>query len=77
MEYNETILGQPLKREDIDWSQSRIIFIAPEFTRQSDVEVRPTKMYIAFRRKRGFAGVVILRSKLKVYIRFGFNKSCK
>jgi len=34
----------------------------------SDVEVRPTKMYIAFRRKKGFAGVVVLRSKLKVYL---------
>ena len=34
----------------------------------TDVEVRPTKMYIAFRRKKGFAGVVVLRSKLKVYL---------
>ena len=25
----------------------------------TDVEVKPTKMYIAFRRKKGFAGVVI------------------
>ena len=34
----------------------------------TDIEVRPTKMYIAFRRKKGFAGVVVLRSKLKVYL---------
>jgi predicted transport protein len=34
----------------------------------SDIEVRPTKMYIAFRRNKGFAGVVVLRSKLKVYL---------
>ena len=34
----------------------------------TDVEVRPTKMYIAFRRNKGFAGVVVLRSKLKVYL---------
>ena len=27
LEYNEAFSGQPLKREDIDWSQSRIIFI--------------------------------------------------
>jgi len=33
LEYNEAFSGQPLKREDVDWSQSRIIFIAPEFTR--------------------------------------------
>jgi predicted transport protein len=155
LEYNESFPNQPLKRGNIDWSQSRIIFISPEFTRYqqyaigfkelgiqlwevhkysngllvfneakspftkeplsaiakrnpaakriteeikvyneedlleiaedkvkelyqelkaavtnlgTDVEVRPTKMYIAFRRKRGFAGVVVLRSKLKVYL---------
>ncbi|MFL6434996.1 MAG: hypothetical protein ACJ71O_14835, partial [Nitrososphaeraceae archaeon] len=31
--YNESFSSQPLKRGDVDWSQSRIIFIAPEFTR--------------------------------------------
>ena len=155
LEYNEAFSDQPLKRGEIDWSQSRIIFIAPEFTRYqqyaigfkdlgiqlwevhkynngllvfneakspftkepltaiakrnpaakriteeikvyseedlleiaeekvkelyqelktavinlgTDVEVRPTKKYIAFRRNRGFAGVVVLRSKLKAYL---------
>lgn len=34
----------------------------------TDIEIRPTKMYIAFRRNKGFAGVVVLRSKLKVYL---------
>jgi hypothetical protein len=34
LEYNEaSSSSEPLKREDVDWSQSRIIFIAPEFTR--------------------------------------------
>src|SRR5919112_5376556 len=33
LEYNEVFSSEPLKREDVDWSQSRIIFIAPEFTR--------------------------------------------
>ena len=33
LEYNESFSTQPLKRRDIDWSQSRIIFISPEFTR--------------------------------------------
>jgi predicted transport protein len=33
LEYNEASSSEPLKREDVDWSQSRIIFIAPEFTR--------------------------------------------
>jgi Domain of unknown function (DUF5655) len=33
LEYNEVFSDQPLKREDVDWSQSRIIFIAPQFTK--------------------------------------------
>lgn len=32
VEYNESSSGN-LKRSDIDWSQSRLIFIAPEFTK--------------------------------------------
>ncbi len=32
LEYNELFSSKPLKRKSIDWSQSRIIFIAPEFT---------------------------------------------
>src|SRR5215216_6498419 len=153
--YNESFSSQPLKRGDVDWSQSRIIFISPEFTRYQqyaigfrdfgiqlwevhkysngllvfneakspftkeplttiakrnpaakriteeikvyseedlleiaedkvkelyqelkaaiinlgrDVEVRPTKKYLAFRRNKGFVGIVILRSKLKAYL---------
>jgi len=31
LEYNETT-GQTLKRGDVDWSQSRVIFISPRFT---------------------------------------------
>ncbi|MFA6152673.1 MAG: DUF5655 domain-containing protein [Chitinophagaceae bacterium] len=31
IEYNEC-LGQSLKRDDIDWSQSRVVFVAPSFT---------------------------------------------
>ena len=155
LEYNETH-SKPLNRQDIDWSQSRIIFVAPEFTKYqqhaigfrdlgiqlyeihkyssglilfnevrsplerresismvykgssetkriteeikvydedgllriaedktkdlyhelkssilklgNDIEVRPTKMYVAFRHNVGFAGVVILKSKLKIYL---------
>lgn len=34
LEYNETHLSsRNLKREEIDWSQSRIIFISPKFTK--------------------------------------------
>ena len=31
LEYNET-LGKQLKRDEIDWSQTRIIFVSPKFT---------------------------------------------
>jgi hypothetical protein len=36
LEYNERsspLLSKTLKRDDIDWSQSRIIFISSEFTK--------------------------------------------
>src|SRR5207302_9200577 len=146
---------QPLKREDVDWTQSRIIFVAPEFTRYQqhaigfkdlgiqlwevhkydngllvfneikshstkepittiaknnaiakkvteeikvyteedhlesvddkvkdlyselksailnlgkDIEVRPKKKYVAFRRKQAFVSFIFLRTKLKVYL---------
>lgn len=31
LEYNET-MPKPLKRDDVDWSQSRILFVSPKFT---------------------------------------------
>jgi predicted transport protein len=156
LEYNETARNKSnINRNDLDWSQSRVIFIAPEFTRYQqhaigfrdlgiqlfevhkyangvivldenkpfyktesfstiarkdsqlkrvseeikvyneedllgladdntkelyrqlkssilnlgpDVEVRPTKKYIAFRRNKGFVGLVILSSKIKAYL---------
>lgn len=33
LEYIQAFLFQPMKKEDVDWSQSRIIFIASEFAR--------------------------------------------
>jgi predicted transport protein len=32
LEYNSKFLNKQLKKEDIDWSQSRVVFIAPYFT---------------------------------------------
>lgn len=34
----------------------------------NDIEVRPTKKYIAYRRNKGFAGFVILKNVLKIYL---------
>jgi hypothetical protein len=34
LEYNDRSSGpSALKRTDIDWSQSRVLFVAPEFTK--------------------------------------------
>jgi predicted transport protein len=38
-----------------------------------DIEVRPKKFYIAFRRKQGFVGIVFLKSKLKAYLNVDFS----
>jgi hypothetical protein len=160
LEYNDRSSGpSALKRTDIDWSQSRVLFVAPEFTKYQqyaigfkdfgiqlweirkykngtvtfnevqsparkesittitksnpvarrvseeikvyteddhlstvddnikesymdlksailslgkDIEIRPKKYYIAFRRKQGFVGLVFLKSKLKAYINIDF-----
>jgi predicted transport protein len=39
-----------------------------------DIEVRPKKQYIAFRRKQAFISFVFLRSKLKAYLNVGTNE---
>jgi predicted transport protein len=155
LEYNERTTPS-LKRENIDWTQTRVIFVAPEFTKYqqhaigfkdlgiqlwevqkyknntiifneikpfeateslstiakttnpqvrkisqeikvyteedllkvcndetrdicndlknqilslgNDIEIRPTKKYVAFRRKQQFVGIVFLKEKLKVYL---------
>jgi predicted transport protein len=155
LEYNERTTPN-LKREDVDWTQTRVIFVAPEFTKYqqhavgfkdlgiqlwevqkykngivifnevkpfeatesisaiakttnpqikrisqeikvyteeellkvcnektrdlyndlknqilnlgNDIEIRPTKKYVAFRRKQQFVGIVFLKEKLKLYL---------
>ena len=162
LEYNESShLSHNLKHEGVDWSQSRVIFISPEFTKYQqhaigfkdigiqlwevhkysngllvfnevkspstkepitaiakknavvrkvtqeikvyteedhlnsvdddikeiyselksgilnlgkDIENRPTKSYIAFRRKHNFVSFVFPRSNLKAYINIGINQ---
>jgi len=39
----------------------------------ADIEVRPTKKYIAFRRRQGFLGVILLNSKLKALSKHGIG----
>jgi len=33
LEYNER-KSQSLKRDDVDWSQSKVIFVSPQFTKR-------------------------------------------
>jgi len=40
----------------------------------ADIEVRPKKKYVAFRRKKGFVGVIFLKSKLKAYLNIKINQ---
>ena len=39
-----------------------------------DIEVRPKKQYVAFRRKQGFLSIVFPRSKLKAYLNIELNQ---
>lgn len=32
LEFNERLKNEPLKRENVDWSQSRVLFVSPRFT---------------------------------------------
>lgn len=162
LEYNENSLtSSSLKRQGVDWSQSRIIFISPEFTKYQqhalgfkdigiklwevhkynngmlvfdevkspsskesittimknnpvaikvakeirvyteedqlesisnevkdmyselksatlnlgkDIEIRPKKHYIVFRRKQNFVSFYLLKSKLKIWLNIGINQ---
>ena len=39
-----------------------------------DIEVRPKKQYVAFRRKQAFVSVIFLKSKLKLYLNIETNE---
>ncbi|MEM2139434.1 DUF5655 domain-containing protein [Nitrososphaera sp.] len=57
LEYNEKFSAK-LKREDIDWSQSRILFIAPEFTTHQQMAIAfrdlPVELWEIQKYKNGF-----------------------
>lgn len=38
-----------------------------------DIEVRPKKLYVSFRRKQGFVGIIFLKSKLKAYLNIDYS----
>jgi predicted transport protein len=40
----------------------------------NDIEVRPKKQYVAFRRKQAFVSIIFLKSKLKLYLNTEINQ---
>ena len=71
LEYNET-LGKQLKRGDIDWSQSRIIFISPKFTDFQRMSVNfknlPFELYEIQSYNEGLVGLTALTTDSDVDI---------
>jgi predicted transport protein len=65
LEYNER-MSRPLKREDVDWSQSRVIFISPRYTlyQRQAIEFKDLPMEI-WEVKR-YENDTILYSQIKV-----------
>ena len=78
LKYNETREKEYfLKKDDVDWSQSRVIFIAPQFTTYQrkaiisfglSINVKPTAKYIAFIHKKNFVDIVLYKSNLTLFL---------
>lgn len=60
LEYNET-LGKNIKRDQIDWSQSRIIFVSPKFSNYQKTSINfkniPFELWEVMRYKDGILGL--------------------
>ena len=63
LEYQER-LGQPLKKADVDWSQSRVIFVAPSFTNYQTKATNFRDLPIALYEVRRFANDSLLMRRL-------------
>lgn len=71
LEYNET-LGKQLKRDEIDWSQTRIIFVSPKFTAFQRMSVNfknlPFELYEIEAYSDGFIGLTAITTDSDVDI---------
>ena len=60
LEYNET-LGKNIKRDQLDWSQSRIIFVSPKFSNYQKTSINfkniPFELWEVMRYKDGILGL--------------------
>lgn len=72
LEYNETT-GRQLRRGDIDWSQSRIIFISPKFTEYQRMSVNfknlPFELFEIQNYDNGMVGLTAIATDSEVDIK--------
>lgn len=64
LEYNEC-KGQSLKRTDVDWSQSKVIFVSPEFTKYQKQAINFKDLSIELWEISKFANGTLLFNELK------------
>jgi predicted transport protein len=64
LEYNES-KGQSLKRDDVDWSQSKVIFVSPQFTKYQKQAINFRDLPIELWEITKFANGTLLFNQLK------------
>ena len=64
LEYNER-KGQGLKRDDVDWSQSKVIFVSPQFTKYQKQAINFRDLPIELWEVSKFANGTLLFNQLK------------
>lgn len=71
LEYNET-LGKNIKRDEIDWSQSRIIFVSPKFSDYQKTSINfknlPFELWEVMRYKNNILGLNKISTESEVDI---------
>jgi predicted transport protein len=64
LEYNERV-GRSLKRDDVDWSQSKVIFVSPQFTKYQKEAINFRDLPIELWEVSKFANDTLLFNQLK------------
>jgi len=64
LEYNENSEDK-LKREDVDWTQSKVVFVSPNFTRYQKQAINFKDLPIELYEVKRFSGEIILYEQLK------------
>ncbi|WP_038029668.1 DUF5655 domain-containing protein [Thermonema rossianum] len=66
LEYNEQ-MSDALKRKDVDWSQSRVIFVAPSFTAYQKEAINFKDLPIELWEIRRFTNNMVLYNRVQAY----------